>query len=148
RRACRLRSPARPPPTSCDAGSRRESHRSSGSRARYGGAPSARRARGPPNRETLEPRLPVAVQVGKLEHVPGARVVGPRRSVTYNHLSIALSAAESGHGVALSSGFLCAQRLATGRLPAPFEVRAHSASTYHVVSRPEGLDDPRIVALR
>jgi DNA-binding transcriptional LysR family regulator len=72
----------------------------------------------------------------------------PRRSVTYDHLSIALSAAESGHGVALSSGFLCAQRLATGRLRAPFEVRAHSASTYHVVCRPEGLDDPRIVALR
>ena len=77
--------------------------------------------------------------------VPGLR---PRRSVTYDHLSIALSAAESGHGVALSSEFLCAQRLAAGRLCAPFEVRARSASTYHLVCRPEGLDDPRIVALR
>ena len=77
--------------------------------------------------------------------VPGLR---PKRSVTYDHLSIALSAAESGHGVALSSDFLCAQRLATGRLRAPFEFRARSASTYHLVCRPEGLDDPRIVALR
>ena len=72
----------------------------------------------------------------------------PRRAVTYDHLSIALSAAESGHGVALASEFLCAPRLATGRLCAPFRVRARSASTYHLVCRPEGLDDPRIVALR
>jgi LysR family glycine cleavage system transcriptional activator len=77
--------------------------------------------------------------------VPGLQ---PRRAVTYDHLSIALSAAESGHGVALASEFLCAPRLATGRLCAPFRVRARSASTYHLVCRPEGLDDPRIVALR
>jgi DNA-binding transcriptional LysR family regulator len=78
----------------------------------------------------------------------GVAGLQPKRSVTYDHLSIALSAAESGHGVALSSDFLCAQRLATGRLLAPFRVRARSASTYHLVCRPEGLEDPRIVALR
>lgn len=78
----------------------------------------------------------------------GVPSLQPKRSVTYDHLSIALSAAESGHGVALSSEFLCAQRLATGRLRAPFDVRARSASTYHLVCRPEGLEDPRIVALR
>jgi LysR family transcriptional regulator, glycine cleavage system transcriptional activator len=72
----------------------------------------------------------------------------PKRAVTYDHLSIALSAAESGHGVALSSDFLCAQRLAAGRLCAPFDVRARSQSTYHLVCRPEGLEDPRIIALR
>jgi LysR family transcriptional regulator, glycine cleavage system transcriptional activator len=77
--------------------------------------------------------------------VPGLR---PRREVTYDHVSIALSAAESGHGVALSSEFLCAPRLAAGRLCAPFRVRARSAATYHLVCRPEGLEDPRIVALR
>jgi LysR family glycine cleavage system transcriptional activator len=71
-----------------------------------------------------------------------------KRSVVYDHLSIALSAAESGHGVALASDFLCAKRLATGRLVAPFTVRARSASTYHLVCRPEGLEDARIVALR
>lgn len=78
----------------------------------------------------------------------GVAELRPKRSVTYDHLSIALSAAESGHGVALSSEFLCTQRLATGRLRAPFDVRARSASTYHLVCRPEGLEDPRIVALR
>jgi LysR family glycine cleavage system transcriptional activator len=78
----------------------------------------------------------------------GVPELRPRRSVTYDHLAIALSAAEAGHGVALSSEFLCAQRLATGRLCAPFELRARSASTYHLVCRVEGLEDPRIVALR
>jgi LysR family transcriptional regulator, glycine cleavage system transcriptional activator len=78
----------------------------------------------------------------------GVEGLRPKRSVTYDHLSIALSAAESGHGVALSSDFLCAERLATGRLVAPFSVRARSASTYHLVCRPEGLEDARITALR
>jgi len=71
-----------------------------------------------------------------------------KRSVTYDHLSIALSAAESGHGVALSSEFLCAPRIAAGRLCAPFALRVRSAATYHLVCRPEGLEDARIVALR
>jgi LysR family transcriptional regulator, glycine cleavage system transcriptional activator len=62
----------------------------------------------------------------------------PKRSVTYDHLSIALSAAESGHGVALSVDFLCARRLADGKLVAPFSVRARSVSTYHLVCRSEG----------
>jgi LysR family glycine cleavage system transcriptional activator len=78
----------------------------------------------------------------------GVAGLKPRRSVTYDHLSIALSAAESGHGVALSSEFLCAPRLSAGRLCVPFEVRVPSPSTYHLVCRPEGLEDPRIVALR
>lgn len=78
----------------------------------------------------------------------GVAGLRPRRSVTYDHLAIALSAAESGHGVALSSEFLCAQRLVAGRLCAPFKLRARSASTYHLVCRPESLEDPRIVALR
>ncbi len=78
----------------------------------------------------------------------GVAGLRPTRSVTYDHLSIALSAAEAGHGVALSSEFLCAQRIAAGRLRAPFDLRARSASTYHLVCRPEGLEDPRIVALR
>ena len=78
----------------------------------------------------------------------GVEGLQPKRAVTYDHLSIALSAAESGYGVALSSDFLCASRLAIGRLVAPFAVRARSASTYHLVCRPEGLEDGRIVALR
>ncbi len=72
----------------------------------------------------------------------------PRRTVTYDHLALALSAAEAGRGIALASEFLCAQRLSAGRLVAPFDLRVRSASTYHLVCRPESLDDPRVVALR
>jgi LysR family glycine cleavage system transcriptional activator len=78
----------------------------------------------------------------------GVAGLQPRREVTYDHVAIALSAAESAHGVALSTDFLCAHRLAAGRLCAPFRVRARSTATYHLVCRPEGLEDPRIVALR
>jgi len=78
----------------------------------------------------------------------GVAGLRPRRDVTYDHLAIALSAAESGHGVALASDFLCAPRVAGGRLCFPFTFRARSASTYHLVCRPEGLKDPRIMALR
>jgi LysR family glycine cleavage system transcriptional activator len=78
----------------------------------------------------------------------GVPELRPRREITYDHVSIALSAAESGHGIALTSEFLCAQRLASRRLCEPFRVRARSEATYHLVCRPHGLDDPRIVALR
>ena len=76
-----------------------------------------------------------------------AELVG-RKTVTYDHLSIALSAAEAGQGVALCASFLCAGRLASGKLCVPFDIPLASASTYHLVCRPEGLSDPRIVALR
>ena len=71
-----------------------------------------------------------------------------KRTVTYDHLSIALSAAEEGRGVALCGRFLCERQLAAQRLCVPFDVGAGSASTYHLVCRTEGLNDPRIVALR
>jgi LysR family glycine cleavage system transcriptional activator len=80
----------------------------------------------------------------------GAGVPGlvPRKVVTYDHLSIALTAAESGQGVAVCAKFLCANRIASGRLVVPFDIPLVSESTYHLVCRAEGLDDPRIVALR
>ena len=71
-----------------------------------------------------------------------------RGDVHFDHVAIALSAAESGQGVALSSRVLCAQELADGRLCIPFELPLRSAATYHLVCRPEGLEDPRIAALR
>jgi len=84
---------------------------------------------------------------GWLKHA-GVADLEPARSITYDHLSIALSAAEVGRGIALASQFLCEQRLAAGRLCVPFDLRAPSPSTYHLVCRPEGLDDPRITAFR
>jgi LysR family transcriptional regulator, glycine cleavage system transcriptional activator len=68
--------------------------------------------------------------------------------VIYDHLSIALSAAEGARGVALCGRFLCERQLAAQRLCLPFDLGVASASTYHLVCRPEGLNDPRIVALR
>lgn len=46
-------------------------------------------------------------------------------------------------GVALCAPFLCEQRLASGRLCVPFDIPLESQATYHLVCRPEGLDDPR-----
>ena len=48
----------------------------------------------------------------------------PRREATYDHVGIALSAAESGQGVALSARLLCGAELAAGRLVAPLARRA------------------------
>ena len=78
----------------------------------------------------------------------GVAALEPRRAVTYDHVGIALSAAASGQGVALSTELLCASWLGDGRLCQPLPQRARSAETYHLVCRPEGLDDPRITALR
>jgi LysR family glycine cleavage system transcriptional activator len=71
-----------------------------------------------------------------------------RRDIVFDHVGIALSAAASGQGIALSSPLLCAAEIADGRLCVPFDLPAPSKSTYHFVCRPEALDDPRIVAFR
>jgi LysR family glycine cleavage system transcriptional activator len=71
----------------------------------------------------------------------------PRREVRYDHVGIALSAAETGQGVTLSTHVLAGRDLAEGRLCAPFP-RVVSAQTYHLVCRTEGLADPRIAAFR
>jgi len=72
----------------------------------------------------------------------------PLRSVRYDHVGIALSAAESGQGVALSTPILCGRRLEAGSLSRPFAISARSDETYHFVCREEDLGDPRITALR
>ncbi len=78
----------------------------------------------------------------------GAPELRPRRDLHFDHVAIALSAAESGQGVALSTPILCAAELADGRLCIPLDLPVRSAQTYHLVCRPEGLEDPRIVAFR
>jgi LysR family glycine cleavage system transcriptional activator len=81
-----------------------------------------------------------------------ARAVGrpelrPPREIAFDHVGIALSAAEAGQGVALGTNVVAARDLAEGRLCAPFP-RVRSARTYHLVCREEGLSDPRIAAFR
>lgn len=72
----------------------------------------------------------------------------PRREATYDHVGIALSAAESGQGVALSARLLCGAELAAGRLVAPLDFELLSKKTYHLVCRETSLADPRVIALR
>ncbi|MGH9887636.1 MAG: LysR substrate-binding domain-containing protein, partial [bacterium] len=72
----------------------------------------------------------------------------PLREVRYDHVALALSAAESGQGVALGTMLGCASRLREKRLSRPFAHGIASSETYHFVCRPEGLDDPLIRALR
>jgi LysR family glycine cleavage system transcriptional activator len=71
-----------------------------------------------------------------------------RRDLRFDHVGLALSAAESGQGVALSPSLLCAPELADGRLCAPFDLPVRSKATYHLVCRAENLGDPRIAAFR
>lgn len=70
------------------------------------------------------------------------------RELHYDHVVIALSAAEAGYGVALTSRILAEPELAQGRLCEPFDIRLRSAETYHLVCREEGLADSRITAFR
>ncbi len=70
------------------------------------------------------------------------------RDVSFDHVGIALSAAESGQGVALSATPLCAAEVAAGRLRIPFDLPVASSSTYHLVCLPERIGDPRITAFR
>jgi LysR family transcriptional regulator, glycine cleavage system transcriptional activator len=72
----------------------------------------------------------------------------PRRNLYFDHVALALSAAESGQGVALTTEILCAQRLRESRLCKPFALALPATLTYHFVCRPGGLADPRITALR
>jgi LysR family glycine cleavage system transcriptional activator len=78
----------------------------------------------------------------------GVPELEPRRELSYDHVGIALSAAEAGQGVALSTELLCSSRLTRGSLCVPLAQRQRSAATYHFVCRPESLADPRVAALR
>jgi LysR family glycine cleavage system transcriptional activator len=78
----------------------------------------------------------------------GLPLLEPRRHVTYDHAALALSAAESGQGVAISTPILCGRRLHEGKLVRPFRESVRSSDTYHFVCRPTDLADPRIAVFR
>ncbi|HTO55518.1 MAG TPA: transcriptional regulator GcvA [Myxococcota bacterium] len=78
----------------------------------------------------------------------GIEGIEPRRNVSYDHVALALAAAESSQGVALSTPILVGRRLEEGKLVKPFELEVVSPDTYHFVCRPEELRDPRIGAFR
>jgi LysR family glycine cleavage system transcriptional activator len=56
--------------------------------------------------------------------------------------------AVAGNGVALGRTTLVAEDLAAGRLVRPFGPELECSLAYHVVCRPQDVDDPLIVAFR
>ncbi|MCR9096121.1 MAG: LysR substrate-binding domain-containing protein [bacterium] len=78
----------------------------------------------------------------------GCRDLAPPSELHFDHVGIALSAAASGQGIALSSPVLAGPALARGELVAPLDLACPSRATYCLVCKTEALDDPRITALR
>jgi LysR family glycine cleavage system transcriptional activator len=78
----------------------------------------------------------------------GASGVDPSRGVFFNQMSMAISAAAQGQGVALSSLANAADDLASGRLVAPFATSVPTPFGYYFLCRPADAETPRIKALR
>ena len=78
----------------------------------------------------------------------GAPGVDASHGVFFNQMSMAISAAAAGQGVALASSATAADGLASGRLVAPFEVSMRTPFGYYFLSRPGDAESPRIRALR
>ncbi|MEM9176265.1 MAG: LysR substrate-binding domain-containing protein [Myxococcota bacterium] len=74
--------------------------------------------------------------------------LAPPSDLRFDHVGIALSAAASGQGIALSSAVLAGPALARGELIVPFARTCPSRATYFLVCKPEALEDPRVMALR
>jgi LysR family glycine cleavage system transcriptional activator len=78
----------------------------------------------------------------------GVEHLEPMRRLHYDNAQLMLEAAMAGQGVALTSRLLAERYLRERRLLKPFQVSARSASTYHLVARPEDLEKPHIRAFR
>jgi len=74
--------------------------------------------------------------------------VRPVRTLRYDSAQLLTDAAVAGQGVALLTDVLVERALADGRLVRPFEVAARSKLTYHLVGRPDDVDEPRVRAFR
>ena len=78
----------------------------------------------------------------------GAGEVEATRGVYFNQMSVAISAAAQGQGVALASLAIAGDDLASGRLVAPFATTVRTPFGYYFLCRPDAADTPRIRALR
>jgi len=78
----------------------------------------------------------------------GASEVEATRGVFFNQMSVAISAAAQGQGVALASLAIAGDDLASGRLVAPFATTVRTPFGYYFLCRPDAADTPRIGALR
>jgi LysR family glycine cleavage system transcriptional activator len=78
----------------------------------------------------------------------GVAALRPQRTLQYDNAQLLLEAAAAGQGVALASRVIADRYLSERRLIVPFDIYAASAVTYHLVARPEDLDQPAIRAFR
>jgi LysR family glycine cleavage system transcriptional activator len=76
----------------------------------------------------------------------GALAVDPQRGPKFESLPLALQAAVSGTGVAISRGPLAAEYLATGRLVRPFDLALPSECAYYFVVPEASAEQPKIRA--
>jgi len=78
----------------------------------------------------------------------GAPNIDPQRGPKFETLPLALEAAVSGTGVAISRGPLAAEHLASGRLVRPFDLALPSECAYYFVVPEVSADQPKIRAFR
>jgi LysR family glycine cleavage system transcriptional activator len=78
----------------------------------------------------------------------GALDIDPQRGPKFESLPLALQAAVSGTGVAISRGPLAAEYLAAGRLVRPFELELPSECAYYFVAPEVSAEQPKIRAFR
>ena len=77
--------------------------------------------------------------------VPG---IDPQRGPKFESMPLALQAAISGTGVAISRGPLADEALAAGRLVKPFDLELPSECAYYFVVPEASADQPKIQAFR
>ena len=78
----------------------------------------------------------------------GEPMVESTSGVYFNQMSMAITAAAQGQGVALASLAIAADDLASGRLVAPFATTVRTPYGYYFLCRPDTAETPRIRALR
>jgi LysR family glycine cleavage system transcriptional activator len=78
----------------------------------------------------------------------GVADLEPVRRLTYDHAQLMIDAAMAGQGIALTSDVIAERALRERRLVRPFEIRAPSPWTYHLVTRPEDRDASMVRAFR
>ena len=78
----------------------------------------------------------------------GVRGINTRRGTTFNHVTIALRAAEDGLGVVLGTPITAAAELASGRLVTPFALSLPLGVAYHLIYAASSKQQPSVMAFR